>query len=53
MTDEPISVLLVDDHQIVRRGLRAVLEEGGGSTSLERRARCVMQCPKRSASDRT
>ncbi len=29
MTNQPFSILLVDDHQIVRRGLRAVLEDGG------------------------
>lgn len=29
MSDQPFSVLLVDDHQIVRRGLRSVLEDGG------------------------
>ena len=31
-TDEPVRVLIVDDHQIVRRGLKAVLEERGKLT---------------------
>jgi len=30
MSDQPIRVMLVDDHEVVRQGLRAMLESAGG-----------------------
>ena len=32
MTDRPVSVFLLDDHEVVRQGLRALLEGSGGIT---------------------
>ena len=35
MSDHHISVLLVDDHSLVRRGFRRMLEVGSPGTELE------------------